>query len=398
MTDKPVPGLQPDSLMAHMRAICEIGPRPPTSDKEREAAAYVKKALDKLGLTGLEEEPFRSQTSYGWVLIPIAVAAALALPIAHFGGVGGQVAGVVIFLVGLVTMWGFQRAVPPFYQRLIARGDSQNLILRLPPEGTARRTVYLIGHLDTNKQRMMAPPPTPGLMRAMVPFSLLVALLGAASLALDLAAGREGIAWWQWVFAGVLAFSLIGLFSDERQPYIEGANDNATAVSVLLGMGEALRANPLQNTETVLLFTGCEEVPCVGMESYLKRHKPPNEDTYWIDLEMVGTGDLCYITQHGISPLTTYRPHPEMVALADQAAEKHPDLRVGPKGMLILEEVANLRRRGYRALCLAGYGEDGHLPNWHRVSDTLDKIEPDTLSRAAQFTRAMVEEIDALPG
>jgi len=391
------PGLQADSLMAHMRAICEIGPRPATSDKEREAAAYAKAVLDLLGLDGVEEEQFKSQPSFGWIVGPIMVMFSLAMPIAYFGGTWGKVVGAAIFLAATYTMWGFQRAIPPFFQRLIERGVSQNLTLHLPPVGIPRRTAYLIGHLDTNKQRMTAPPPAPALMKPMSTLSLLFGLFGAGSLVFDLVVGREGIGWWQWLVAVLLASSLPSLLFGEHQPYIEGANDNATAVAVLLGMAEALKAHPLQNTETVLLFTGCEEAICVGIENYVKRHKPPKEDTYWIDLEMVGTGGLCYVTRHGIGYLAHYRPHPEMVTLARQAAEKQPGLRVGPRDMLILEEVSNLRRRGYRALCLAGYGEDGHLPNWHRVTDTLDKIEPETLARAAQFTWALVQEIDALP-
>lgn len=181
---------------------------------------------------------------------------------------------------------------------------------------------------------------------------------------------------------------------DETQPHIEGANDNATAVAVLLGIAEALQAQPLQHTEVTLLFTGCEEVVCVGMENYLQRFAPPRQDTYWIDLEMVGTGDLCYVTRHGMSHLSEYYPAVEMVSLAAKTANQQPELGVTGKDMLILEEIANLRRRGYKAICLAGYDERGFLPNWHRLSDNLENIEPDTLNRAARYTWALIQEID----
>ena len=64
--------------------------------------------------------------------------------------------------------------------------------------------------------------------------------------------------------------------------------------------------------------------------------------------------------------------------------------------MLILEEVANLRRRGYKAICIAGYDEKGFLPNWHRLSDNLDNIEPETLGRAARYTWALMQELDGM--
>jgi hypothetical protein len=159
-------------------------------------------------------------------------------------------------------------------------------------------------------------------------------------------------------------------------------------------MAEALRAHPLQYSEVTLLFTGCEEVVCVGMENYLREFKPA-KDTWWIDIEMVGTGNLCYVTQHGVSYVTPYFPDAELVRLAVRAAQKYPGLAVTGRKMVILEETANLRRRGYRAICLAGYNEKGFLPNWHRLSDTLENIEPGTLSRAAQFTWALMQEIEA---
>jgi Zn-dependent M28 family amino/carboxypeptidase len=231
-------------------------------------------------------------------------------------------------------------------------------------------------------------------MRPFLTSSLLLAVLGGVSLLADFLRGRREIAWWQWLMSGALFSGVLGDLFDEAQPHIEGANDNATAVAVLLGIAEALQTQPLQHTEVALLFTGCEEVVCVGMENYLQRFAPPRQGTYWIDLEMVGTGNLCYVTGHGTSHLSEYYPAAEMVSLAAKTARQHPELDVTGKDMLILEEVANLRRRGYKAICLAGYDERGFLPNWHRLSDNLENIEPDTLSRAARYTWALIQEVD----
>jgi hypothetical protein len=64
--------------------------------------------------------------------------------------------------------------------------------------------------------------------------------------------------------------------------------------------------------------------------------------------------------------------------------------------MLILEEVASVRRRGYHGLCIAGYDKNGYLPNWHRVTDVLENIEPPTLERAARYIWALMQEIDQM--
>ncbi|CAG0998964.1 hypothetical protein ANRL4_02982 [Anaerolineae bacterium] len=73
----------------------------------------------------------------------------------------------------------------------------------------------------------------------------------------------------------------------------------------------------------------------------------------------------------------------------------HLELDVIGKKMLIVEEVAVLRNQSYAAICLAGYNAQGYLPNWHRLSDTLANIEPATLERAAHYTWAFMQTLDA---
>jgi hypothetical protein len=386
-----------ERLMDHMKVLCkDIGPRPPTSAQERQSAGYVKKTLEQLGYQNIEEQTFRSQNSFGWVVMPILLVASFAVPIAWIWGQWGKLIGGLLLLGSAYVLGEFMLAKWPFFQRLIARGNSQNIITNILPTGTAKRKVYLIGHLDTQKQRFLAPPPDTGLFPINVTILILTLALGAVFLFADVLFDRQGVAWWEWTVGVLIWLSLASFLTEERQPHVEGANDNATAVAVLLTIAEILRVQPLHSTEVTLLFTGCEEVMCVGMESYLRQYKPPQKNTYWIDLEMVGTGNLCYVTKHGVSYLTQYKPAQEMVQLAAQTAQKHPELAVVGKEMIIVEEVANLRNKGYKAICLAGYDAKGYLPNWHRLSDNLENIDPQALSRANRFTLAFLHEIDSL--
>jgi hypothetical protein len=281
-----------------------------------------------------------------------------------------------------------------FFHRLIQRWPSRNLSVELPAAGEVKRRLFLVGHLDTQKQRFTAPIPWPQFHGTQMAFTILLGAAVTLWLLVGGILGWEGMPWYLWLVAGMLLLTLLIMVNDELQPHIEGANDNATAVSILLGMACALRERPLQHTAVTLLFTGCEEVPCAGMEAFLQEQAIPVEGSYWIDLEMVGTGRLCYVTQHGMSPVSHYTPHPEMLRLARETARKKAHLGISGRKMLILEEVASLRRRGYQAICLAGFNAQGFLPNWHRVSDRLENIEPAVLERAARFTWALMEEVD----
>lgn len=51
---------------------------------------------------------------------------------------------------------------------------------------------------------------------------------------------------------------------------------------------------------------------------------------------------------------------PQQVMIATVERLCHSDPRI-----VIFEEVAALRRRGFAGLCIAGVGPDGWLENWH---------------------------------
>lgn len=125
--------LQIKHLMAHLRVLCkEIGPRPPTSPRERRAAAYVKDTLADLGYA-VREPSFRSQNSYGWILIPAALAGAVGMSLETPRKRWGQLIGGALCLGAARTLLDFTRARFPFFQRLIAQHTSQNVSVTVPP-------------------------------------------------------------------------------------------------------------------------------------------------------------------------------------------------------------------------------------------------------------------------
>jgi hypothetical protein len=381
--------------MTHMQALCkDIGPRPSTSDKERQAADYVESVLRQLGFAGIQRQPFRSPNSAGLVTVSAFAAGLLGVGLALAAGGWGKLFGGLLLLVSATVFRQGILVEPTFFEKLISRWPSQNVIAKIPAAEQPHQTIYLVGHLDSQKQRFQFPPSPHWIMKAQTSLPIVAGLLGGLALLLELGLGNASPSWWLWLVGAGFLYGLVGALYDEFQPHVEGANDNATAVSLLLGTAEALRGCPLSQTEVILLFTGCEEVGCVGMEHFLREFSPSGENTFWIDIEMVGAGNLCYVTRHGISYLSGYQPHPRMVALADKVAHDNPELGFTGRAMTMLEEVATLRKHGYQAICLAGYDKNGMLANWHRLSDRLENIQPEVLGRAAGFSWELLQEID----
>jgi hypothetical protein len=223
--------LQAERLMAHMNVLCkEIGPRPPASPQERRAAEYVKKTLAALGVTDIQEQPFKSWPSVGSVNITYFLGGAAAMLLGERFGQLGKLLGGLLSLGVCYDMQQFSLTKPPVFRSLISQVDSQNIIATIPPKGEVKRHIYLVGHLDTNKQRFMAPPPFPGLMKPSLNAALLVTVASGLKMLVDALSNRRRLAGWQRL-TGAMALVMAGAYAyDELQPYIEGANDNATAV------------------------------------------------------------------------------------------------------------------------------------------------------------------------
>ncbi|MBN1261344.1 MAG: M28 family peptidase, partial [Anaerolineae bacterium] len=299
--------LDAPTLMAHMQALCKgIGPRPSTSEKERQAAEYVETTLRRLGVRDIRRQPFTSHASAGLATIPCFILALVGILLAIFGGSWGKISGSVLLLGSAYLFRQGVLAAPTFFEKLMSRRSSQNVIANIPASDQARQTIYLVGHLDSQKQRFQFPPSPYWIMKAQTTLPIAIGLLGGLFLLAAVVFDWDIPAFWLWLVGAAYLAGLLGALYDEIQPHVEGANDNATAVSLLLGMAETLQDHPLQNSDVVLLFTGCEEVGCVGMAHYLKEAAPPAETTFWIDIEMVGAGNLCYVTRHGISYMSGY--------------------------------------------------------------------------------------------
>lgn len=392
-----------DTLFNHVRALADdIGARPPASENERRAAAYVREQLSALGIENIREQLFNTPRSAGTTFLPlVALGAAFGL-IGRAGRLGRIIGG-----IGLIwTVLETRRALlmePPSFVPLAVGGESRNIIARVAPTGETKRFVFLVAHLDSPKQRLTVPLRwLPFFTKSFLTGMLASAFLSGIGLILSGVFGR-GRRPARHEAAGARRQSpgnnlwglLASLAFDETQPISDGANDNASGVAALLGLAETLRQRPLENTEVVLLFTGAATAGGIGITSYLDQYAPPKDFSTWINLEMVGaTGSsLSYIAKGGLTHLTPYRAAPSITALTRALAEKHPEYGVYGKDILILDETAALRGRGYEAITLAGL-DRGSLPRWHGTGDTSARLSPELIERALKFTRVIIDAID----
>lgn len=389
--------LSAEKLMAHIRALADdIGPRPAGSPREQKAHDYVRRILIETGFAADEIEmlPFRAPDTWGQYLI-VPTALALAGNIA-LSGRRGQLLGGLVSLWAAYSLWlTFRSQRSRIVDALIPTGPSATQIVRVPAKVERRTRLVFIGHVDANRDRLTFSPTNKRFMREAATAGL-VGLIVNGVTQLQRAFGPRRAAPRPYNLSVIgLAAGLAALAADEQGGWIDGANDNATAVACLLGLAAQLKANPLDYVEVWFAFTGAEEVGGLGTHALLDRHGETLRDAYFVDFEMVGAGDLAYVSDHGVSYATRYAPDPYSAMLAVETARSNPEfVDVTGRPMTIVEEVGALRGRGYRGLCLVGVGADGFLVNWHQKSDVSANIEPEKVARAARFGLAFAHTLD----
>ncbi len=382
----------------HVKALCaEIGPRGPTTEDEGRAAAYAAAKLEETGARDVTVETFRSVPSLWWAL-EVASAVALASTLVFFLGHGGLwglsaffCAASLYFFLAEFNFWKFSLS------NILPKRVSQNVYGKVPPKGELRRKLVVIGHLDTNRTPILFHPRLVGLLPWMLGL-VFACLIGKALL--FLVGGLAGAYMKPLVASLILdipiAAGLVAmLHGDLFSPFTEGANDNATGAAVVLSFAELLSRDPLENTEYWALCTGCEEATLTGIKAFLARHGDELRDAYFVDLECLGIGELRYITYEGM--LKKYYSNAGLVRAASDAARaikgdsvRATALRTG------YTETAIVVRDGFKGITLMAFPEGSELvPHWHCVSDRIEHIDPQNLTKAVTYLAALAKELDS---
>jgi hypothetical protein len=384
-----------DALMAHVRKLAEeIGPRPAGHPAEMRARQYLRQVLSTLGYDEIETLPFPAPDTWGYALCnPLALT--LASNLLGMRSRVGRLLGGAIALASAYTLWRSTCVDKQPLAVLSPRRQSATLIVRVPPTEESRRTLVFLAHTDSNKHRPSFSPQLKKYLLGLTTAGLASIVSNGAAQIIEGLSGSKGARKFRRASLWAVVASLLIALYDETGPYVPGASDNASAVACVLGLAAQLKQQPLRHTEVWLAFTGAEESGCLGAHALLDAYGDPLRDAWFLDFEMVGTADIAYVTRHtGFSLLSAYRPDTESLAWAERTSRQHPDMGVCGREMVIGEEVGALRVRGYRGVCLAGFGPDGWLQNWHQTSDNVENLVPAGLEKASRFAWAMLQDLD----
>lgn len=375
-------------------------PRGSATTAEKQAAEYTQAQLKSVGVEAVQLEPFLGLRSL-WLFLALAFGLALVGHAAFWllrrpvGEYPALLITLLAFGLSGYLLWRKFTFHDYLLRNSVPHAPSQNVVAVIPPVGEVRRRVVLVGHLDSH--------------RAVFWFAndLLVRLFALTSVltiyGVYLAIPFYTLAvltHWQiftWLGLVLALFHFLGWFTGvtaDLGRYSPGANDNASAVGTILALAERLREQPMQNTEIWLAFTGCEESGCDGILALIKEHGNLLREALFIDFEMVGIGDgLCYIREEG--NLRRRRISNEVEIILKEVGEPfglHP-VSTPPVG--VFTEGGTLWEHGFRAACLSAYRKGSPiLPEWHRLTDTPDRLQVATLERVHALAWALLQRLD----
>ena len=178
----------------------------------------------------------------------------------------------------------------------------------------------------------------------------------------------------------------------DSTPYTSGANDNASAVGLVLALSEHFSARPLQNTRLFMVCTGCEEVQHYGMIDFYRRHRAELKQPKALVFEMLGCAGPAWMTKEGI--IVPFKPDSGLLKAAEDLAREHPEWGAYPVSISGGNtEMADAVRNKIPAITLMGMTREGVSPYWHQQADTFDKMDAEVMERAWGFVNGFIGKI-----
>lgn len=385
--------------LSHIQLLARSG-RGSATPAEKQAADYVHSQLQKLGAENIHTQSFLGLRSI-WLFFALAFGLALVGHAAYWflrhplGLIPAMLVSIIALAFSGFLLWNKFTFRDFPLRTTLPHAPSQNVIGVIPPAGEVRKRLVLVAHLDSHRAVFWF---ATDLLVMIFAVAGVVCIYGVfLAIPLYILAALTHLQIFTWVALVLAVFHFLGWFTGvtaDLGRYSPGANDNASAMGTVLSLAERLKAQPLQNTEVWLAFTGCEESGCDGLMTLLKEHGENLKQALFVDFELVGIGDsLSYITVEG----NLHRRHitPQVQRLVQEVGESYGLQPAAAPLVGASTEGGTLWEFGYQAVCFsAHYRGVPILPEWHRLSDTPDKMQLSTLEMIHNLAWDLLHRFD----
>jgi hypothetical protein len=365
--------------------------RPSASDGERRAADWIAERLQALGAPARTEQE-RAHGGYWWP-VGIPNAAALAAALALGRRPRSRLRRALALLVGgagAAAIWDDTGGGRLWFRRVLPQRTTTNVVAEVG-DPDAARTLVFVSHHDAAHTGLVFHPALsqigPGYRHGdeggpSQTFPIMFAVwIGPVLLALAAATGLRPLQRLAALFGGGSALAMADIGA---RGVVPGANDNLSAVAVVLGLARRLRDEPVAGLRIVLLSTGSEESFMEGMQGWMRRHggELDPERTEVVCLESLGSPYLQVIDGEGMLRMRTYsKPLVEAIDAAARAVGIVPG-----RGLRTVAATDGLipLRAGIPTATLCSINDRGFPSNYHWDSDRPENVSWETVDQALE--------------
>jgi hypothetical protein len=384
--------------------------RAPGSPGEAEAADWIAQRLRDAGCDA-NVEPAQYHDGYAKPIGALAAITAGAGLIAMRGRGGGRgggpsrlAGGALAALAGAAIADDVANTHRVFRRRLTKPLPTQNVVA-ITGDRDADRTLVVMAHhdaastgliFDARFQAWLAHE-FPGLVERLdtsFPLWWLV-LAGPSAISAGAALNRRALTALGTAIAAITTATMANIHTS---PVVPGANDNLSAVSVLVALAERLRDEPIHGLRVMLLSCGAEEVIQGGINSFAKQHFPvlPQEQTWFLNLDTVGSPILALCEGEGPVVMEDYYDRRFRDLIARVADRSGAPLRRGMRARNSTDAVIPSHAR-YPTATLVSIDKHKALSNYHLPTDTPENIDYRTVTQALHVTEAVARELASNP-
>ncbi|NLN93917.1 MAG: Zn-dependent exopeptidase M28 [Candidatus Hydrogenedens sp.] len=216
-------------------------------------------------------------------------------------------------------------------------------------------------------------------------------VLTLASCALDMIARNQGGRYLfsvplHWSTAVFFLFSgVVILLSSFKVQESGGANHNASGMAALLRIAEKLQGEPVQGVATMFYLPGGHHANSRGMQFFLSTLSEIYEQVFFINLESVGAGELCYSASEGV--LHSFACSSRLVEAADACASGWAARKVSLRSLISNAYLPLMQ--GYEAISLVGLDEKNRPLHYKKEEDIVDNIDMTLIEASADLAIAL---------
>ena len=385
-----------EAAVRHLETI----ERGTASPGEREAAEWIADQLRALGCDAHTE----SEQVHGGYWVPVGAPAAAAAGLALLALRGGRLGRLAALAGGAAAAGSILDDISGGAQvsrRALPKRESRNVVATAGDPG-GEHTLVLVAHHDAGHGGAVfdhsladkIEERRPGLIGQFKTYPPIMwpTVAGPIFTALGGLTGSRRLLGAGAAFGVGTAAAMADI---ARSPISPGASDNLSAVAVLLGVAEALHAEPVEGVRVLLVSTGSEESFMEGMRRFMERWTPglPKDRTTVVCLETLGCPRLALIEGEGMAWMTDY-PQATRDLVAGVADEAGIDLVRGLRTRAATDGLIALRA-GYPSALLASVDQRNIPSHWHCPCDVADNVDFDTVARATDLCTALAHRLAA---